>query len=76
MNEIFMPDFINTNYSKKTNMKFRVKTHIDKINETIDIEESTRLNDLITDVVESRIDLKDKAVREALIKLGWTPPCK
>ena len=31
--------------------------------------------DLVGKMARKIINLEDKAVREALIKLGWTPPC-
>lgn len=34
----------------------------------------TEFSGVINEVFHKRVELEDKAVREALIKLGWTPP--
>ena len=34
----------------------------------------TRVRDVLRDRVEHTMDLRENGVREALIKLGWTPP--
>lgn len=53
-------------------MKFRVDTRFnqDKIEQDFIFDDGVRLKKLTREV----FDLKEKGVRDALIKLGWTPP--
>lgn len=51
-------------------MEYKVKTMFNK-NQII---QESGFDDLRADIVRKVIDLQDAGVRDALIKLGWTPP--
>jgi hypothetical protein len=54
--------------------KIEIKTHINFDAKTIELDSPYPFD---TDrVVREFLDTKEKAVKEALIKLGWTPPQK
>ncbi len=55
-------------------MKFNLKTDIfnDKIIQELNYERE----DIITKIFREMYDTKDKQFKDALVKLGWTPPIK
>lgn len=55
-------------------MKFNLKTDIfnDKIIQELNYEHK----DIITKIFREMYDTQEKQLKEALIKLGWTPPIK
>ena len=56
-------------------IKYRV-TPLIKDKETLEVitEMNDVLNEKMREISRSVIKLQDQAVREGLIKLGWTPP--
>jgi hypothetical protein len=56
-------------------MKYQIDTRVfeDRIEQDL-LMSTNLLDDTMSVVTREIMNLKDKGVREALIKLGWTPP--
>jgi hypothetical protein len=54
--------------------KFEVKTFIDFTNKTIMLEVRSCRIDREHLIANQLLDLQERAIREALMALGWTPP--
>ena len=55
------------------NLKYTIDTQLVN-NEKFYIELSSEFNGIRETIMREIIDLKELSIREALIKLGWTPP--
>jgi hypothetical protein len=51
-----------------------IKAGMDMIAREIGIENDTKIDNMRIVIFREVIDLLDQGTREALIKLGWTPP--
>lgn len=51
-----------------------IKPYVDIEKQTIELDITEKMNEKIVNHYKEIIDLKEKIIREALIKLGWTPP--
>ena len=55
-------------------MKYKITYEIDKDEILILTTMQNSINKMVKETSRMLIKTKDKAVREALIELGWTPP--
>lgn len=55
-----------------TILDFDMKAQL--IGQTLTIDMTQRIDSVVTETVRRQISFENKAVEEALVKLGWTPP--
>lgn len=55
-------------------VKFDLKVNLNAEDQIILMELNRIQNDTSETISRQILDLKEKAVKESLIKLGWTPP--
>lgn len=55
-------------------MKYKIDTDIDYKQSTIAQALSSEVNHLVVELSRWIIDTREQSTKDALIKLGWTPP--
>lgn len=55
-------------------MKSEIELRVNTYGSKIELEQVSIHNEIRQNLVRKIIDLEDQLIRDALIKLGWTPP--
>ena len=51
-----------------------INSHVDIENQIIELDVVKKIDEMIVNHHKEIMNLKEKAVQDGLIKLGWTPP--